>query len=166
MNPRNQHVIYIKKQIMKELKRLLVQFSPLRAAGAFHTNQTRPVCKKITAHITTDLKTAGCWGPKRIRSLSAESWRDLDGRGAELRAFSSRRKEMRRGSKTATSWGPEGQNTQNMGTSFRWGRMFYLLNISAKAGWTCTFAQGSKNSWNHWPLNKIIEWNLNLSTCV
>lgn len=57
--------------------------------------------EKADERITTDLKTAGCWGPRRIRSLSAESWRDLDARGAELRAFSSRRKEMRRGRKMA-----------------------------------------------------------------
>lgn len=49
------------------------------------------------------LNTAECWGPRRIRSLSAASWRDRDGAGAEPRAFSSRRKEMRRGNKMATS---------------------------------------------------------------
>lgn len=49
------------------------------------------------------LKTAECRGPRRIRSLSAASCRDRDAAGAELRAFSSRRKEMSRGNKMATS---------------------------------------------------------------
>lgn len=35
---------------MKELKRLLVQFSPLRAAGAFHTNQTCMQQNNCTHH--------------------------------------------------------------------------------------------------------------------
>lgn len=77
------------------------------------TRQTRFVTD-YNLVVTCYRNTAECWGPRRIRSLSAASCRDRDAAGADPRAFSSRRKEMRRGNKMATSWGPEGQKTLNV----------------------------------------------------
>lgn len=84
------------------------QPSTWRWAGWLRTFADKTCC--VLIQVTFYLKTAEYWGPSRIRSCSAASWRERHTAGAEPRAFSSSRKEMRRGNKTATSWGPTGRS--------------------------------------------------------
>lgn len=54
----------------------------------------------------TLLKTDEYWGPICMRFCKAKSWRFLITEVADPRAFSSKTKEMRMGSRQATSWEP------------------------------------------------------------
>lgn len=58
------------------------------------------------AEAISALKTAEFWGPMRMRSLKADSCSEREAAGADAKAFSSSRREMRMGNSTATSCGP------------------------------------------------------------
>lgn len=59
---------------------------------------------KAGEEATTLLKTDEYWGPICIRFCKAKSWSFLITEVADPRAFSSKTKEMRMGSRQATSW--------------------------------------------------------------
>lgn len=75
------------------------------------------------------LKTAGCWGPRRIRSCRADSCREHEASGAVARVFSSSRKETRMGNSTATNWSPTPRHSTNISVGL-WHKIHLFLNVN------------------------------------